>query len=122
MEQFEIIAGAVIRYPKPTGIVSMFRPSGEQASANGYDGGGAVDGPWGVNIDGNGGVWVGNIKGRSVALLAGDGTKSHPDGVKTGDLLHAFPGAAFSHYRRGGRPGRRRLGGEQLEFHRRRHR
>ena len=25
MEQFKIIAGAVIRYPKPTGIGSMFR-------------------------------------------------------------------------------------------------
>ena len=63
-EQFKIIAGAVLRYPKPTGIVSMFRPNGEQAAPKGYDGGGAIDGPWGVNIDGNGDAWVGTIKGR----------------------------------------------------------
>jgi hypothetical protein len=95
MEQFKIIAGAAFRYPKPTGIVSMFRPNGEQPAPKGYDGGGAIDGPWGVNIDGNGDVWVGTIKGRSVVLLAGDETKGHPAGTKTGDLLHAFTGGSI---------------------------
>jgi hypothetical protein len=95
MEQFKILAGGILRYPKPTGIVSMFRPSGEQAAPKGYDGGGAIDGPWGVNIDGNGDVWVGTIKGRSVVLLAGDETKGHPAGTKAGDLLHAFTGGSI---------------------------
>jgi streptogramin lyase len=95
MEQFKILAGAVLRYPKPTGIVSMFRPDGEQVAPKGYDGGGAIDAPWGVNIDGNGDVWVGTIKGRSVVLLAGDGTKGHPAGTRTGDLVHAFTGGSI---------------------------
>jgi hypothetical protein len=95
MEQFKILAGTILRYPKPTGIVSMFRPSGEQAAPKGYDGGGVIDGPWGVNIDGNGDVWVGTIKGRSVVLLAGDDTKGHPTGTKAGDLLHVFTGGSI---------------------------
>ena len=95
MEQFKILAGAILKYPKPTGIVSMFRPSGEQVAPKGFDGGGALDGPWGVNIDGNGDVWVGTIKGRSVVLLAGDDTKGHPAGTKAGDLLHAFTGGSI---------------------------
>ncbi|MBS0559581.1 MAG: hypothetical protein JSR21_05955 [Proteobacteria bacterium] len=95
MEQFKILAGTILRYPKPTGIVSMFRPDGEQPSPKGYDGGGAIDGPWGINIDGNGDVWVGTIKGRSVVLLAGDGTKGHPAGTRTGDLLHVFTGGSI---------------------------
>ena len=92
-EQFKILAGAILRDPKPTGIVSMFRPDGQQVSPKGYDGGGAIHGPRDVNIDGNGDVWVGTIKGRSVVMLAGDETRGHPAGTKAGDLLHAFTGS-----------------------------
>jgi hypothetical protein len=95
MEQFKILAGAVMTYPKPTGIVSMFRPDGTQPAPGGYTGNGALRVPWGVNIDGNGDVWVGTANGRSAMLLAGDGTKGHPAGIKTGDLIHEFTGGSI---------------------------
>ena len=95
MEQFKILAGAALSYPKPTGIVSMFRPDGTQPVPGDYAGGGTVDGAWGVNIDGNGDVWVGNIKNRSIVVLAGDDTKGHPTGTKAGDLIHQFTGGGI---------------------------
>ena len=95
MEQFKILAQAGLSYPKPTGVANMIRADGTQSNPGGYDGGGAVDAPWGVNIDGNGDVWVGNIKNRSVVLLAGDDTKGHPAGTKAGDLIHKFTGGTI---------------------------
>jgi hypothetical protein len=95
IEQFKILAHAVLTYPKPTGVASMIRPDGTQANPKGFDGGGAIDGAWGNNIDGNGDVWIGNIKNRSVVLLAGDNTSVHPGDTKAGDLLHKFTGGSI---------------------------
>ncbi len=95
MEQFKILAAAVFTYPKPTGVANMIRPDGTQVKPEGSDGGGALDGAWGTNVDGNGDVWVGNIKNRSVVLPAGDDTKGHPAGTKTGDLIHKFTGGSI---------------------------
>jgi hypothetical protein len=96
MQQFKILAGALLHYPKPTGIVSMFRPDGTQPTPGGYTGGGTVAKPWGLNIDGNGDVWTVSSAGAgSVWLLAGDDTKGHPPGTKTGDLIHAFTGGSL---------------------------
>ena len=50
----------------------------------------AINIPWGLNVDGNDDVWVGNMWGRSVTLLAGDKTKGHPAGTKPGDVIHVF--------------------------------
>jgi streptogramin lyase len=36
MQQFKIVAGALMTYPKPTGIVSMFRPDGTQPFPGGF--------------------------------------------------------------------------------------
>ena len=49
----------------------MIHPDGTQSAPMGYTGGGVIDIPWGLNIDGNDDVWVGNFKGRSVVLMAG---------------------------------------------------
>ena len=95
MEQFKIIAQAALSYPKPTGVANMIRPDGTQIKPEGYNGGGAIDGAWGNNIDGNGDLWIGNIKNRSVVLLAGDETQGHPEGTKTGDLIHKFTGGSI---------------------------
>ena len=46
--------------------------------------------PWGLNIDGNDDVWVGNMWRRSATLLAGDNTAGHPPGTKAGDVIHIF--------------------------------
>lgn len=71
MEQFKILGGAILKYPKATGVINMIRPDGTQPAPQGYTGGGAIDIPWGLNIDGNDDVWVGNLspRGRSVVLL-----------------------------------------------------
>jgi hypothetical protein len=42
MEQFKILAHAVLTYPKPTGVASMIRPDGTQANPKGFDAGGAM--------------------------------------------------------------------------------
>jgi hypothetical protein len=83
---------------KSTGFVSMIRPDGTQASPRGYNGNGAVNLPWGVNVDGNDDVWTTNGWSRGIALLAGDNTKGHPAGTKTGDLIHLFTSGAFENF------------------------
>jgi hypothetical protein len=94
MEQFKLITAAMFKYvmgppPRPTGAVNMIRPDGTQPAPMGYTGE-AINIPWGLNVDGNDDVWVGNMWGRSVTLLAGDNTKGHPAGTKTGDVIHIF--------------------------------
>jgi hypothetical protein len=97
MEQFRIMGGALFAYTKSTGMINMIRPDGTQPAPAGFTGGGAVDSPWGLNIDGNDDVWAGNfgpVK-NGVVLMAGVDTKGHPAGTKTGDLIHLFQGGSI---------------------------
>lgn len=94
MEQFKLITAHMFKYvsgppPRPTGAVNMIRPDGTQPAPDGFTGE-AINIPWGLNVDGNDDVWVGNMWGRSVSLLAGDDTKGHPAGTKAGDVIHVF--------------------------------
>jgi hypothetical protein len=73
----------------------MIRPDGTQPAPGGYTGDGAVNIPWGLNVDGNDDIWVGLFKGRGVALMAGDETQGHASGTKTGDVLHVFTGGSI---------------------------
>jgi hypothetical protein len=70
----------------------MIRPNGTQLEPKGFTGGGAVDVPWGLNLDGNDDVWIGNISPRNngVVLMAGADAKGHPAGTKPGDVIHVF--------------------------------
>jgi len=97
MEQFAILAGAALHYAKPTGDINLIRPDGTQPAPAGFTGGGAVDIPWGLNIDGNDDVWVANLspRTRAVVLMAGVDTKGHPAGTKTGDVIHMFQGGSI---------------------------
>jgi len=92
MEQFQIMGGAMLRYPKSTGVVHLIRPDGAQLDAKGFTGAGAVDIPWGLNVDGNDDVWIGNLGTRNngVVFMAGADTGGHPAGTKAGDVLHVF--------------------------------
>ena len=83
---------------KSTGFVSMIRPDGTQTSPRGFNGNGAVNLPWGVNIDGNDDVWTTNGYSQVIAYLAGENTKGHRPGTKTGDLLHQFTNGAFENF------------------------
>jgi hypothetical protein len=73
-----------------TGVVNMIRPDGTQLAPMGLTGNGIIDLPWGVSIDGNDDVWVGNFWGRGVVLMAGTEPKGHGSGVKAGDVVHLF--------------------------------
>lgn len=99
MVQFEILGKALLTYPKPTGVINLIHSDGTQAAPMGFAGGGAIDVPWGLNIDGNDDVWVGNLGpyplGRSVVLMAGEDTKGHPAGTKAGDVIHVFKGGSI---------------------------
>ena len=94
MEQFKLVTDAMFKYIMTppghiTGQVNMIRPDGTQPDPMGYTGPGESI-PWGINVDGNDDVWVGNMWGRCATLLAGDNTAGHPPGTKAGDTLHIF--------------------------------
>jgi hypothetical protein len=92
MEQFRLMGGAMLKAEKPTGVIHMIRPDGTQLEPKGFTGRGAVDVPWGLNLDGNDDVWIGNISPRSqgVVFMAGADPKGHPAGTKAGDVIHVF--------------------------------
>jgi ethanolamine utilization protein EutQ (cupin superfamily) len=100
MQQFKIAAGHLFdvlsKNPKMvTGVVNMIRPDGTQPAPTGFTGNKEVSVPWGLNIDGNDDVWIGNFWGRGVVLMAGDGAKGHAAGTKTGDVIHVFKGGSI---------------------------
>ena len=95
MEQFKIAAAHMLKVltenPKmTTGMMNMIKPDGTQAEPKGFTGNGVINVAWGVSIDGNDDVWIGNFWGKGVVLMAGDGTTGHPAGIKTGDAIHQF--------------------------------
>jgi hypothetical protein len=98
MQQFALILEALkknILEGKTTGVVSMIRPDGTQLAPKGFDGGGTVNAPWGIVIDGNDDVWAASGLGRGIVLLAGTGETGHPAGAKPGDLIHFFQGGTI---------------------------
>ncbi len=92
MEQFEIMGRAMLEYPKSTGVIHMFHPNGTEIDARGYTGDGVVDVPWGLNVDGDDNIWIGNFSPRDhgVVLMAGADAKDLPAGTKPGDVIHEF--------------------------------
>ncbi|HEY7234452.1 MAG TPA: hypothetical protein VH539_09910 [Gemmatimonadaceae bacterium] len=97
MKQFQLAAEQMLKVlgssKKTTGVIHMIRPDGTQLSAKGFDGGGAISVPWGLNIDGNDNVWIGNFWGRSVALMAG--ASPNESRAKPGEVLHLFSGGSI---------------------------
>jgi hypothetical protein len=92
MEQFQIAGLDIFGYTtptKPTGVIQMTRPDGSHPAPNGFSGL-PINVPWGLSIDGKDDVWFGNFYGRGVILMAGENTKGHPAGTKTGDVIHQF--------------------------------
>jgi hypothetical protein len=98
MQQFALILEALkknIEEGKTTGIVSMIRPDGTQLASEGFNGGGTVNAPWGIVIDGNDDVFAASGLGRGIVMLAGVGTNGHAPGTKPGDLIHFFQGGSI---------------------------
>jgi len=93
MKQFQIAGQQMVKELPPgkaTGVVNTIRPDGTQPAPMGFTGGGAISVPWGVSIDGNDDVWVGNFWGRGAVLMAGAEPKGYPAGTKPGDVIHVF--------------------------------
>ena len=68
----------------------MIRPDGTQPAPTGFTGNHAINVPWGVSIDGNDDVWVGNFWGRGV-VLDGRGRDQGPlRRHEAGDAIHVF--------------------------------
>ena len=114
-----------------SGSVTVLQPDGTQLPGSPFKGGG-LPGPWAVVVDGNDNVWVSNFAtpASPIVQLCGVRTENCPPGLQdrrpdlaAGRLCRRRPAAA-DRYRH--RPGRRRLGDEQLAGHRqllpRRHR
>jgi hypothetical protein len=98
MKQFELLLVALKKYEaagKKTGIISMIRPDGTQLAQEGFTGGGMLNTPWGIVVDGNDDVWTASGLGRGIALTAGAEAKGHPAGTKPGDLIHYFQGGTI---------------------------
>jgi hypothetical protein len=97
MRQFQLAGEHMLKLlpGKTTGVVNMIRPDGTQPAPMGFTGGGAINVPWGISIDGNDDVWVANFWGRGVVLMAGAEPKSHPQGTKPGDAVHVFTGGTI---------------------------
>jgi streptogramin lyase len=97
MEQFQIAGLDILTYVSPTiptGVIQMTRPDGTQPAPKGFSGL-PINVPWGLSIDGKDDVWFGNFYGRGVVLMAGDDTKGHPAGTKTGDVIHQFQSSSI---------------------------
>jgi len=98
MKQFQILGKNMmenVTATNTTGIVNMIRPDGTQPNPSGYNGGKEINVPWGVSIDGNDDVWVGNFYGRGVVLMAGADPKGRSAGKNTGDVIHSFQGGSL---------------------------
>jgi hypothetical protein len=96
MRQFQLAGEHMIKAlaGRTTGAVNMIRPDGTQPAPMGFTGNG-INVPWGVSIDGNDDVWLANFWGRGVVLMAGDESKDHSQGRKTGDVVHVFTGGTI---------------------------
>jgi streptogramin lyase len=69
----------------PGGDVSMVRP--DDTVLGPFDGGGSINGPWGIAVDGDDNVWVADALGRSVTHLCGARLENCPPGATTGDPI-----------------------------------
>ena len=89
MKEFEVAYQTLVVNANrlPTGQISLITPDGKKVDFVGDNH--EVNVPWGLTIDGNGNIWVGNFLGASVLYFCG-ATGNCPDGYETGDLIHNF--------------------------------
>ena len=71
----------------------MIRPDGTQAAPKGFTGW-LINIPWGVSWTAMTMFGSATSGVARVALMAGDETKGHPAGTKTGDVIHSSKAAA----------------------------
>lgn len=88
----EFAAGAEIYLDNPnltqTGAVAVISPDMNVIKSDIAKGRAYI--PWGVSIDGNDNVWVGNLYGQSLMHICGMKPENCPKGKTTGDVIHNY--------------------------------
>ena len=88
----EFAAGAEIYLDNPnltqTGAVAVISPDMNVIKSDIAKGRAYI--PWGVSIDGNDNVWVGNLYGQSLMHICGMKPENCPKGKTTGDVIHDY--------------------------------
>ena len=90
MEEFEAGAEYLLTNPNitQTGMVGLISPDMEVVQQDIAKGTAYI--PWGVTIDGNDNVWVGNLYGQSLTHICGVNPANCPAGKTTGDVIHNY--------------------------------
>ena len=70
-----------------TGNIALVTPDGGNVTTY-LDG--SIYGPWGVSVDGNDTVFVGDFLETGFLQICGVNEESCPEGLKTGDLIHRY--------------------------------
>ena len=76
------------KYPNGSGNLTMLSSKGDVLKANLLNG--QISAGWGVSIDGQDTVFIGNFFGTGFMQVCGQDQKVCPDGVGTGQLIHAY--------------------------------
>jgi len=90
MEEFEAGAEYLLTNPNitQTGMVGLISPDMKVVQEDIAKGTAYI--PWGVSIDGNDNVWVGNLYGQSLTHICGVKPANCPAGKTTGDVIHNY--------------------------------
>ena len=90
MEEFEAGAEYLLTNPNitQTGMVGLISPDMKVVQQNIAKGTAYI--PWGVSVDGNDNVWVGNLYGQSLTHICGVKPANCPAGKTTGDVIHNY--------------------------------
>ncbi|MCB4377191.1 hypothetical protein FZZ92_06925 [Synechococcus sp. MU1611] len=90
MEEFEAGAEYLLTNPNitQTGMVGLISPDMKVLKQDIAKGTAYI--PWGVTIDGNDNVWVGNLYGQSLTHICGVNPATCPAGKTTGDVIHNY--------------------------------
>ena len=90
MEEFEAGAEYLLTNPNitQTGMVGLISPDMKVVQQNIAKGTAYI--PWGVSVDGNDNVWVGNLYGQSLTHICGVNPANCPEGKTTGDVIHNY--------------------------------
>jgi len=73
---------------KKTGNVTLIAPDGNVVQKKALEG--EIYAAWGISIDGNDTVFVGNFLGTGFIHMCGTNEKLCPDGKKTGEIIHYY--------------------------------
>ena len=92
IEEFKINIEKVLKNEQQgitkTGNVPLISPAGKVVQKQVLEG--AIYAPWGVSVDGDDTVFIGNFLGTGFIHMCGTNEKLCPDGKKTGELIHYY--------------------------------